>query len=292
MPSTTTSASRSAAARSPQPNACSRRVLVSASGSPGRSAGSWTSGDAGSSAAAMEVTAGSALVVHLDQRGGLLGGVPGLGGDRRDRLAVVRVSSRRPAPAGRGAAGPKRGIGDGRSSGVMTSRTPGTASARVASIRPIRARAASTVTSFTWRASSTGMSATYAWRPVTRSRPPERHGDSADRAVAVRRVPPAHCGASSASGRAATSRPPADVEAAVQAGVRRRAIATGRQQHGLDDLLVARAAAEVAGEPLLDLGTASDAAPRRAAPAPRAAGPGCRTRTARRRCRGTRPATR
>ena len=65
--------------------------------------------------------------------------------------------------------GPKRGIGSGRSAAVMTSRTPGTASAAVVSIRPIRARATSSVTSFTWRASSRGRSATYCCSPVTRA---------------------------------------------------------------------------------------------------------------------------
>ena len=52
------------------------------------------------------------LVLHLDQRGGLLGGVPGLGGDGRDGLAVV--GGLPTASTGRSrSCGPKRGIGEG-----------------------------------------------------------------------------------------------------------------------------------------------------------------------------------
>ncbi len=73
--------------------------------------------------------------------------------------------------------GPKRGIGCGRSAAVITSRTPGTSKAARASISPIRARAASTVTSFTWRTSSRSRSATYSCCPVTRPMPPTLAGD-------------------------------------------------------------------------------------------------------------------
>jgi hypothetical protein len=56
--------------------------------------------------------------------------------------------------------GPNRGIGSGRSAAVSTARTPGTASAAAGSIETIRARGASTVTSFACSSPSTGMSAT------------------------------------------------------------------------------------------------------------------------------------
>ena len=72
-------------------------------------------------------------------------------------------------------------------------------------------------------------------------------------------------------------------------GRRRSSAVAGRRRSSdrLDDLLVAGAAAEVAGEALLDLGPGRVRGRARAAPAPRSAGPGCRTRTGRRRCRGT-----
>ena len=58
------------------------------------------------------------------------------------------------------------------------------------------------------------------------------------------------------------------------------------QAHGVEDLLVAGAAAEVAREGLADLVVASDAASARAGPRPRRRGPACRSRIARRPPRG------
>ena len=58
----------------------------------------------------------------------------------------------------------------------------------------------------------------------------------------------------------------------------------------VEDLLVARAAAEVAGERLADLGVASATGCAPAGRAWRRSGPACRSRTARRRPRGTPPA--
>ena len=90
---------------------------MAASGSPARSDGSWTSGAAGSSAAAIVKTAGSSSYSTRTSRGRLLGRVEGVGGDRRDRLAVVvRLADRedrpvlelRPEARHRVAAGPRR----------------------------------------------------------------------------------------------------------------------------------------------------------------------------------------
>ena len=60
-----------------------------ASGSFGRSDGSWTSGASGASAPATVKTAGSGLVVDPDERRRPLRGVLRLGDDQRDGFAVV-----------------------------------------------------------------------------------------------------------------------------------------------------------------------------------------------------------
>ena len=105
-------------------------------------------------------------------------------------------------------------------------------------------------------------------------------GDAVDAADASRRVADARRATSLGAARA-----PGDGAASA-----RRARRIGGQLDGLDDLLVAGAAAQVAGEALLDLG------PRRMRRVGEqrlrrhAAGPGCRTRTGPRRCRGTPPA--
>ena len=72
---------------------------MAASGSPGRSAGSWTSGASGASAAAIGEDGRQLLVVDADEPGRLLGGVERLGGDGGHRLAVVlRLADRQHRP--------------------------------------------------------------------------------------------------------------------------------------------------------------------------------------------------
>ncbi len=212
-----------------------------ASGSSGRSAGSWTSGASGRQRGGERVHRRQLLALDPDEPRAPPRRRPGLGGDGRDRLAVVRASRRSRAPAGRGAAA--RSAASAAAGRRRSSRggRPGRRARRVVSIAPIRARATSSVTSLTWRTSSRWMSATYACRPVTRSTPPTRAGEPpTPEVIAVR-----------ARRRASTSgrRP-----ARPRARARPAPIARRRRQHGLDDLLVAGAAAQVAGEPLLDLG--------------------------------------
>ena len=77
------------ASTSPQPTVWTLRTLLCASGSPGRSAGSWTSGASGASAAASVTTAGSSSYCDAHEARRLLGGILRLGGHRGHRLAVV-----------------------------------------------------------------------------------------------------------------------------------------------------------------------------------------------------------
>ena len=84
-------------------------------------------------------------------------------------------------------------------------------------------------------------------------------GDAGTAADAGRRLADAHCGATFASGTA-------DRSPTVGVGVPCSCSSPAAAQHGLDDLLVAGAAAEVAGEPLLDLGARRVRDRRRAAP--------------------------
>ena len=87
--STTRSADAATASTSPQPKWCSRRTFVPASGSPGRRAGSCTSGADGSSAAAIVKTAGSSSYCDLHEGGGPFGSVLRVGGHGRHGLPVV-----------------------------------------------------------------------------------------------------------------------------------------------------------------------------------------------------------
>ena len=75
--------------RRPSRTRCSARTLVAASGSSGRSDGSWTSGASGASASATVTTAGSGSCSTRTSAGGPLREVPRLRDDERDRLAVV-----------------------------------------------------------------------------------------------------------------------------------------------------------------------------------------------------------
>ena len=72
---------------------------MAASGSSGRSDGSWTSGASGASASAIVNDRGQRLVVDPDEARRLLGRVERLGRDRGDRLAVVvRLADRDDGP--------------------------------------------------------------------------------------------------------------------------------------------------------------------------------------------------
>ena len=132
---------------------------------------------------------GQLLELDRDERGRLLGGIVGLGGDRGDGFAVVlrlacgqdgAVACAAARSGASGRAGRRRSSRDGR---------PGPRSAALVSIRPIRARATSRVTSFTWRTSSWGRSATYCCSPVTRARPPTRAAGSPTLTAAPRSHP-------------------------------------------------------------------------------------------------------
>ena len=154
-------------------------------------------------------------------------------------------SRRRPAPGGPAAAARSAAsvaAGRRRSSRAEPRVRPGR---RDASIAPIRARAASTVTSFTWRTSSRSRSATYSCCPVTRPMPPTLGGDVPTiPVIAVRRR---------RSGSMLDPPSPALGSRCGDAG--RRLADGGRREHRLDDLLVPGAATQVPGEPFLDLGT-------------------------------------
>ena len=116
-------------------------------------------------------------------------------------------------------------------------------------------------------------------------------------AAAVRRRPDGHCGARWRRDRARRRPTARSAEGGRTRGCGPRTGRIGRvvgvrcvggALDRLDDLLVPGAAAQVAGEALLDLrpGRVRVRAP--AAPAATRAGPGCRSRTGRRPCRGTR----
>src|SRR5450759_2539802 len=207
--------SADAVSTSPQPKRCSRKTFVVARGSPARSAGSWTRTASGSSAAATLKIAGSSSYSTLSSRSA---------SSASSFVSAATAATGSPwyfvsptAMTGRSESwGPKRGTGCGKSAAVMTSRTPGTCSAALVSMEMIRARAQSSVTSLTSSASWSRMSATYCWLPGTRPMPPTRLGS--------RRFDPFSSG-----------------------GPR------GGREDRLGDLLVARAAAQVACEALLDL---------------------------------------
>ena len=215
------------------------------------------------------------------------------GGDREDAPAAPRTRPRRGAAASSAASwvsaataatgspwyfvspmastgrsrrcGPKRGIGCGqvgRRSSRGGRRGPRARPSR-RSGRSARARTSS-VTSFTWRTSSMA-----AGRRRTACSP----GDAVAAADAGCRLPDAHCGATSASGTADRS-PTGGAAFVALVGV---AVRGGLDR--LDDLLVAGAAAEVAGEALLDLGARRVRRRREQRLRRDAAGPGCRTRT-------------
>ena len=134
--------------------------------------------------------------------------------------------------------GPKRGIGCGQVGGGHDEPDAGHGQgARVASIAPIRARATSSVTSLTWSTSSRWMSATYCCSP-------------GDPRLGHRRGPTARRRVTAATASRAARR---SVAGGWRRGAARRP-RRSRQLDGLDDLLVAGAAAQVAGEALLDLG--------------------------------------
>ena len=210
-----------------------------ASGSPGRSAGSWTSGAAGSSAAAIVRTAGSSSYSTWTRRGRLLGGVLRLGRDGRDRLAVVlRLADGEDRPVAELRPEARHGLGQvgGGHDEAHARDLLGGASCRSRRSGPARSRA---VTSFAWSTSGRRMSATYCWRPVTRSTPPTR-------GAARRR---SRC-----------------------RGHRSRLL--GGRQDRLGDLLVAGAAAEVAGQPLVDVSARRMRVPTRAGRGPPSSWPG------------------
>ncbi len=140
------SSTRSAAANVPATSPNSLRVCGAEMLSP-RLANS--GGLAGSSATAAFATGGRSVVVDLDQLAAILGQVPALGDDDRDRIAdqadLVRGEQ---GELGRGpaarpswpAAGPARGpSSSSMSAPVSTATTPGSARAAEASTERIRA---------------------------------------------------------------------------------------------------------------------------------------------------------
>ena len=157
VPSTTTSAR--AASTSPQPYWCSRRTFVAASGSPGRSAGSWTSGAAGSRAAATVKTAGSSSYSTRTSRAA---------SSAASLVSAATAATGSPwyfvspeAMTGRSSnCGPNRGIGCGQVGGGHHESDAGHRQGRARVDGDDPRRAQSRLTSLTWRTSSRWMSAT------------------------------------------------------------------------------------------------------------------------------------
>ena len=214
-----------------------------------------------------------------DERGRLLGRVRSLGGDRRDRLAVVlrladgedrAVAPLRPEARHRlrqvrgGHDEPDAGHGQGRAR--VDRPDPGA--------RRIERDELDVEHVVEVEVGDVRLLAGHAL-------------DAADPAPATcRHAPSLRCDAR----RSASMRDPrspdrwrARARIAAAAGLADR----GRREHRLDDLLVPRAAAQVAGEPFLDLGARRVRGVREQRLRRDRAGPGCRTRTARRPCRGT-----
>ena len=263
--------------RRPSRSGARCRTLVPASGSPGRSAGSWTSGASGASAPATVNTAGQLLVLDPHERAAAASAASRVSADDRgDRLAVVlrladrehrpvlelRARSAAPAAAGRRRSSP----GARRAS----------ASAALASTPRIRARAHVERDELRVEDVLDAEVRDVRWAPVTRPMPPTRLGE-----------PPTRPGAVTGPGppRPAARRRPRPPRRPPSRHRRRRARRDGLDR--LEDLLVAGAPAEVAGQPLLDLGAGRVRVLVEQRVRRHRAGPGCRTRTARRPCRGT-----